>query len=61
MKENVYEVVPSGSQWALQHRGSAKKEIFATRNEAIASGRIACAQNRPSRLRIRKEDTDTQG
>lgn len=60
MKETVYEVVPSGSQWALQLQGTTRKEIFATRDEAIASGRVLCKQNRPSRLRVRKPDSDSQ-
>ena len=58
--KNVYEVVPAGSQWALRRRGSDEKEMFETRHQAIASGREVCAQNRPSRLRIRKVTPEAQ-
>jgi hypothetical protein len=61
MKETVYEVVPSGDRWALQLQGTTRKEIFASRDEAIANGRILCKQHRPSRLRVRKEDSSPQG
>jgi hypothetical protein len=54
MKETVYEVVPSGKQWLLQMRGGTSKELFETRDEAIATGRILCEKARPSRLRVRK-------
>jgi len=56
MKETVYEVVPHGKQWVLQLRGGASRELFETRDEAIASGRDICKKMRPSRLRVRKED-----
>lgn len=60
MKETVYEVVPSASKWALQLRGSDSKEIFPTRDEAVARGRILCKESRPSRLRVRKLDADAR-
>jgi len=60
MERIIFEVVPSGSQWALRRQGSPKKEIFATRREAIASGRQICQENRPSRLCVRKSDPQTQ-
>lgn len=54
MKETVYEVIPSGKQWLLQLRGGSSKEIFETRDQAIATGRVLCEKTRPSRLRVRR-------
>jgi hypothetical protein len=61
MERTVYEVVPLGKEWVLRRRGRRARRVFATREEAIASGREACRANRPSLLRIRKAPPDQLG
>jgi hypothetical protein len=60
MERTVYEVFPSESHWTLRRRGSERKQTFDTRDEAVSRGRILCKRNRPSRLRIRRTETDKQ-
>ncbi len=54
VERTVYEVEPSGSEWVLRHTGTKLEQRFATREEAVKSGRIACEANAPSRLRVRR-------
>lgn len=55
MDRTVYEVAPFGKEWQLRREGSSEaKQVFATRDEAIAKGREICSTNRPSRLSVRK-------
>jgi len=58
MGRTIFEVEPSGEEWVLRRKGTAGEQRFATREAAVESGRIACEENIPSRLRVRRVRTD---
>lgn len=54
MQRTIFEVEPSGDSWVLRETATGVEQRFPTRDEAVASGRVACEANIPSRLRIRR-------
>lgn len=54
MQRTIFEVEQSGGEWVLRHQQTGAEQRFATREEAVNSGRIACEANVPSRLRVRR-------
>ncbi len=55
MERTVYEVAPFGNEWQLRRTtGTETRQVFPTREAAIARGREICSENRPSRLSVRK-------
>jgi hypothetical protein len=58
MQRTIFEVEPSGGEWVLRHKGTGTEQRFNTRDEAVASGRVACEANMPSRLRVRRVPAD---
>lgn len=58
MSRTIFEVEPSGDAWVLRRKGATTEQRFATRDEAVESGRIACEANVPSRLRVRRVEKE---
>lgn len=58
MSRTIFEVEPSGNEWVLRRKGTPGEQRFPTREAAVESGRIACEESMPSRLRIKRVKDD---